>query len=240
MKLFQIITLEGEFVGKFNVDIKLDEQDDLVEHEVEVNPTLDDLKVVYCNGDAWVEENPTKIDDVRIKEILLSNFNKVYQTFKFDDFIIKINDDEIVKDRISIKKQDREIYESIRKHDGDLNGISNMELFLIAMLLGFNKKGKHGLKGIKSTATDGLVRVASFTDSAWDIIKAVAVYEEEYMEVLMSNNVMFDVAEKYASVGIHELNSMYFENEHNFLKRFEKLLLKEFKELNIDKDISEE
>jgi len=233
MKLFQIITLDGEFTGKFNLEFNPNE-DDLLENEVEITPTFDDLKVFYCYGDSWQEENPTNIDDDRIKEILLSNFNKVYQTFKFDDFIIKINDDEIVKDRISIKKQDREIYESIRKHDGDLNGISNMELFLIAMLLGYSKKGKHGLKGIKSTATDGLVRVASFTDNAWDVIKAIAVYEEEYMEVLMSNNVMFDVAEKYASVGIQELNTMYFENEHNFLKRFEKLLIDEFKMLDID------
>ena len=233
MKLFQIITLDGEFQGKFSVEFKKS-NGDLEDHDVEITPTIDDLNVFYCNGLTWQEQNPTGIDDNRIKEILLSNFDKVYQTFKYDDVVIKINDDEIVKYRVYINKQDREIYESIRKHDGDLKGISNMELFLIAMLLGFNKKGKHGLKGVKSTANDGLVRIESFPDVAWDIIKSIAVYEEEYMEVLMSNNVMFDIAEKYASVGIHELNNIYFENEHNFFKRFESLLLDYYERLSID------
>lgn len=236
MKLFQIITLDGEFNGKFSINFDYEQDED--ESLIQITPTIDNLRVFYCYGDKWCEENPTNIEDDKIKEILLSNFNKVYQTFKFDEFILKITDDETVKDRIYIKKEDREIYESIRKHDGDLKGISNMELFLIAMLLGFNKKGRHGLKGIKSTASDGLVRIGSFTDDDWHIIKSIAVYEEEYMEVLMSNNVMFDVAEKYASVGIHELNTMYFENEHNFLKRLEKLLIKEFKSLGFDNDIS--
>ena len=54
------------------------------------------------------------------------------------------------------------------------------------------------------------------------------------MEVLMSNNVMFDIAEKYASVGIHELNNIYFENEHNSFKRFESLLLDYYERLSID------
>ena len=55
------------------------------------------------------------------------------------------------------------------------------------------------------------------------------------MEVLLSNNKMFDIAEKYANVGIQELNKLYFENEHNFLKRMEKLLINSFKEQNIQK-----
>lgn len=238
MKLFQIITLDGEFNGKFNVDVDygtIESVDgELVENEIDYAPSIEDMEVYYCQGDRWALENPTSIDDIRIKEQLLDNYDKVHLTFKFDDFILKIIDDEIIKDRIYIRKEDRVIYESIRKNDGDLKGISNMDLFLMAMMLGFHEKGKHGLKGVKSTATDGLVRIASFSDDAWNIIKAFAVYEEEYMEVLLSNNKMFDVAEKYATVGIQELNKLYFENEHNFLKRMEKLLIDEFKILDIN------
>lgn len=238
MKLFQIITLDGEFNGKFNVDVDygtIESVDgELVENEIDYAPSIEDMEVYYCQGDRWALENPTSIEDIRIKEQLLDNYDKVHLTFKFDDFILKIIDDEIIKDRIYIRKEDRVIYESIRKNDGDLKGISNMDLFLMAMMLGFHEKGKHGLKGVKSTATDGLVRIASFSDDAWNIIKAFAVYEEEYMEVLLSNNKMFDVAEKYATVGIQELNKLYFENEHNFLKRMEKLLIDEFKILDIN------
>ena len=57
------------------------------------------------------------------------------------------------------------------------------------------------------------------------------------MEVLLSNNKMFDIAEKYAIVGIQELEKLYFENEHNFLKRMEKLLIDEFDVQRIKNDI---
>ena len=50
---------------------------------------------------------------------------------------------------------------------------------------------------------------------------------------------MFDIAEKYAIVGIKELEKEYFENEHNFLKRMEKLLIDEFDYQEIAKDIVE-
>ena len=49
MKLFQIITLDGEFQGKFSVEFKKS-NGDLEDHDVEITPTIDDLNVFYCNG----------------------------------------------------------------------------------------------------------------------------------------------------------------------------------------------
>ena len=234
MKLFQIITADEEFTGRFEVKFS----DDIdINEDFDEESSIQQIKVEYCRGESWCETNPSKIDDEIIKDELISNYDKVYWSIKRDDHIIKITDDEVVKDRIYIRKQDREIYESIRKSEGDLKGISNIELFLIAMMLGYNKKGKQGLKGINSTARDGFVRIGSFPDEAWHVIKSVAVYEEEYMEVLLSNNKMFDIAEKYAIVGIQELEKLYFENEHNFLKRMEKLLMDEFELQGIPEDV---
>ena len=213
MKLFQIITADEEFTGRF--EVKFSDDVDINE-DFDEESSIQQIKIEYCCGESWCETNPSKIDDEIIKDELISNHDKVYWSIKRDDHIIKITDDEVVKDRIYIRKQDREIYESIRKSEGDLKGISNIELFLIAMMLGYNKKGKQGLKGINSS---------------------VAVYEEEYMEVLLSNNKMFDIAEKYAIVGIQELEKLYFENEHNFLKRMEKLLMDEFELQGIPEDI---
>lgn len=237
MKLFQIITSEGEYAGRFSVKFS-DEIDDEEDFQEESLVQID--KIQYCSGEKWCLENPTNIDDEIIEKELLSNYDKVYWSIKSDDHIIKITDDELEKDRIYIRKEDREIFESIRKSEGDLKGSSNIELFLIAMMIGYNKKGKQGLKGITSTARDGFVRVGSFPDEAWHVIKSIAVYEEEYMEVLLSNNKMFDIAEKYAIVGIHELEQAYFENEHNFLKRMEKLLIDEFELQGIPEPIEPE
>lgn len=223
MKFFQIITSNKEFDGKFEVKFSDNEDSD-----VPIS-TIEDVDIFYLSDDGeWTEENPTSIDDELIKSDLISNHDKVFWTIKHEDYLIKINDYEVIKDRIYIRKDDREIYESLRKSEGDLHGCSNMEIFLIAMMLGYHKKGRHGLKGVESTANDGFVRTGSFPDEAWYVIKSIAVYEEEYMEVLLSINKMFDIAEKYAVYGIKELEKIYFENEHNFLKRMEKLLIDEF------------
>lgn len=234
MKFFQIVTSDGEFDGRF--DVKFSE-DVNFEDDLEEKSMIEEIDIQYCCEDQWCYENPTGIDEDIIKNELISNHDKVYWTIKKDDYLIKISDDDVVKDRIYIRKDDREIFESIRKSEGDLKGCSNIELFLIAMMLGYNKKGRKGLKDVKSTANDGFVRVGSFPDEAWHVIKSIAVYEEEYMEVLLSNNKMFDIAEKYAIVGIQELEKVYFENEHNFLKRMEKLLIDEFDYQKIDEDI---
>lgn len=234
MKFFQIVTSDGEFDGRF--DVKFSENVDF-EDDLEEKSVIEEINIQYCCGDEWCHENPTGIDDEIIKKDLISNHDKVYWTIKKDDYLIKITDDDVVKDRIYIRKDDREIFESIRKSEGDLKGCSNIELFLIAMMIGYNKKGRKGLKDVTSTANDGFVRVGSFPDEAWYVIKSIAVYEEEYMEVLLSNNKMFDIAEKYAIVGIQELEKLYFENEHNFLKRMEKLLIDEFDYQKIDEDI---
>ena len=226
MKLFQIFKDNNDVNAKFSI-----------------NDSRDELKIVYSIFDEknnvwdWVEcENPLGIDEQSIKDILIENNDYVYRTIKGKGFVIRLYDEEIEKDRIYIRKDDREIYEAIRKNDGDLKGVTNMDVFLIAMMLGFEKKGRQGLKGTHSDARDGLVRDSSFNTDHWRVIKSFAVYEEGYMEVLLSNNKMFDVAEKYANVGIQELNKLYFENEFNFLKRMEKLLIKSFKDQNIAKD----
>lgn len=226
MKLFQIFKDNSDVNAKFSI-----------------NDSLDELKVVYSIFDEknnvwdWVEcENPLGIDEQSIKDLLIENNDYVYRTIKGNGFVVRLYDEEIEKDRIYIRKDDREIYEAIRKNDGDLKGVTNMDVFLIAMMLGFEKKGRQGLKGVHSDARDGLVRDQSFNSDHWRVIKSFAVYEEGYMEVLLSNNKMFDVAEKYANVGIHELNKLYFENEFNFLKRMEKLLIKSFKNQNISND----
>lgn len=223
MKLFQIFKDNNDVNAKFSI-----------------NDSGDELKIAYSILDEknnvleWKEcENPLGIDEQLIKDLLIENNDYVYKTIKGEGFVIRLYDEEIEKDRIYVRKEDREIYEAIRKNDGDLKGVTNMDIFLIAMMLGFEKKGRQGLKGTHSDAKDGLVRDQSFNSDHWRVIKSFAVYEEGYMEVLLSNNKMFDVAEKYANVGIQELNKLYFENEHNFLKRMEKLLITSFKNQKI-------
>ena len=132
MKFFQIITSNGEFNGKFEVkfsDMEDSEKktSDFEDFEEEV-PVIEKVDILYCCGEKWCDENPTNIDDKLIESDLISNYDKVYWTIKHDDYLIKINDREVERTRLYIRKEDREIYDSIKQSEGDLNGCSNMEI----------------------------------------------------------------------------------------------------------------
>ena len=112
MKLFQIFKDNSDVNAKFSI-----------------NDSLDELKVVYSifdeknNVSNWVEcENPLGIDEQLIKNLLIENNDYVYRTIKGNGFVVRLYDEEIEKDRIFIRKDDREIYEAIRKNEGDLKG----------------------------------------------------------------------------------------------------------------------
>ena len=82
-------------------------------------------------------------------------------------------------DRVFIRKEDREIYQTIRTQEGDLQGASNADLFLIAMLFGYHKNKKLNVNVMDKKPpklNDGLIRTVSFDTDAWDLIKSFAVH----------------------------------------------------------------
>lgn len=105
MKLFQIVTSDGEFNGKFDIkfseDMNFGEGSDI---DFDDESLIEKWEILYCCGDQWCEENPTNIDEEIIKKELFLIRDKVYWTVKQDDYLIKIIDDEVVKNRIFIRK----------------------------------------------------------------------------------------------------------------------------------------
>lgn len=114
-----------------------------------------------------------------------------------------------VRDRVFIMKEHRDIYQELRIGPGDLKGASNPNLFLIAMVLGFDKKGKDGLNEKIPKLNDGLVRTISFNTDEWNFIKSFAIYIEEDVNVIGNVNRMLDIAEIYAYHGIEILYEKY-------------------------------
>ncbi|SDA65064.1 hypothetical protein [Methanobrevibacter millerae] len=139
-----------------------------------------------------------------------------------------MTDDEKTKNRIFIRKKDREIYQSIKTANGILSKASNSELFVMAMVLGFKEKGKGSLKNISSDANEGFIRIESVDDDSWNMIKAFALYEEEDVNVLGDIDKMLDIAEKYANEGIKVLNKVYFDKDTDFTEVLEEKLINEF------------
>lgn len=139
-------------------------------------------------------------------------------------------------DRVFIRKEDREIYQTIRTQEGDLQGASNAELFLMAMMFGYDKNKKLNVNVMEKEPpklNDGLIRTASFDTDAWDLIKSLAVHIDQDVDVLVDNNRMLDIAQRYAFEGISDLNKKYNEDKHGFLDYLEELIDKKFEEYEI-------
>lgn len=139
-------------------------------------------------------------------------------------------------DRVFIRKQDREVYQTIRTQEGDLQGASNADLFLMAMMLGYDKSSKENINVMEKESpklNDGLIRTASFNTDAWDLIKSFAVHIDQDVNVLANTNRMLDIAQRYANEGILILNKKYNEDKHGFLNYLEDLIDKKFDEYEI-------
>ena len=131
-------------------------------------------------------------------------------------------------DRVFIRKEDREIYQRIRTENGALNGVKNVDLFLMAMVLGFEEKGRDGFNEKTPKLSDGLIRTASFSSDHWNLIKSFAVYITEDINVLLDINKMLDIAQRYAYFGITILDDLYFNDQYNFLDIMEELMLNKY------------
>lgn len=140
---------------------------------------------------------------------------------------------EKIIDRVFIRKEDREIYKTIRTEEGDLQGVENTDLFLIAMMLGYDKCKQEGVNVMEKEPpllNDGIIRTISFSDDAWILIKSFAVHIDQDASVLGNNNRMLDIAQRYAFEGISILDKEYKKNKHGFLVVLEKLIDIRFEE----------
>jgi len=123
-----------------------------------------------------------------------------------------------VPDRLHIDKSDREIYPIIAQETDLFQGKNNKEQFLIAMAIGVNGQIKVPLK-----AKDGwfLRKDLRVEDEA--LISAVAVTDNNSVDILSDKGKVFEVAEQYAHAGIRMLADNIESVEFGtFSKQFEK------------------
>ena len=136
-------------------------------------------------------------------------------------------------DRVFIRKEDREIYKTIRTEEGDLQGVENIDVFLMAMMFGYDKSKKENIDVMKKKSpnlNDGIIRTVSFSEDAWVLIKSFAVHIDQDPSVLGDNNRILDIAQRYAYEGISVLNNKYKKNKHGFLDTLETLIDNKFEE----------
>ena len=102
-------------------------------------------------------------------------------------------------DRLFIEKGDREIYTDLEDR-ANLKGLSHIDVFCLAMGLGF----KNGLKTPIKTK-DGLVRFASVKEREWRLIRAIAVADSNDLSIAGRLGDCAAIAEEYANAGLQLL-----------------------------------
>jgi len=123
------------------------------------------------------------------------------------------------RDRLYIDKDDRKLYDNIQKEEF-FKGKTRKEQFILAIAFGFFNNVSKSLNN-KESGGFFLIKDLKLEDEA--IIKSVALYKNEDLEILTKPEEYYQIAEEYAHAGIKlindKINSISFAN---FKKQFEK------------------
>jgi len=132
-------------------------------------------------------------------------------------------------DRFYIRKSDVEHYKRIKDRDSPLEKRSNKELFFLALSVGYFE----GIR-IELDNKEGFVRTEYLTDKDISLISALAVIEEESLDVLLDKKKVYSIAEEYAAGGIKQLKEMIFGGGYaSFNKLLESELIDEFNKIQL-------
>ncbi|MDO9044560.1 MAG: hypothetical protein Q7U35_04555 [Methanobacteriaceae archaeon] len=134
-------------------------------------------------------------------------------------------------DRLFIEKDDREIYDRLKKINL-FRKYDNKNLFLMAMVFGFHKKQFYPINN-----PDGFVRLSYLRDNEESLINALAVYEINDLDILLNKKKVYLIAEEYANAGIKIIDKMISDSDEEFIEQLEYLLLEKYEDMDIDEKI---
>ena len=124
-------------------------------------------------------------------------------------------------DRLNVDKQDRKIYKEIQEKEEMFKSMKNKELFLLAMMIGFDHESPKELK-----SKDGFFLEKDLNDDDRAIINAVAMHDKDGVEVLKDMGEVYRIAEEYAHFGIRIIHEWINSTPHgSFTKEFESKIL---------------
>lgn len=129
--------------------------------------------------------------------------------------------DSILKERMYIEESDKESYDTLREIE-PFNNMNWKEIFMFCMALGYSRKVKQAIKKRKE-----LFFVKDFDKEDEALMCALALRDENSIDVLADRKKIYEIAEEYANAGIKILYEIY---ECNKFGSFEK---------EIEKDIFE-
>lgn len=129
------------------------------------------------------------------------------------------------KTDIYIVKKDKEKYDKIKNNDGDLKKSNNLDLYLMAALMVFNKNGPYEIEDCKDSNLM-YIKGTYISNNQICIIESLATATKKDLSILANPKDVIKISEKYASIGIDILYKKYFENPYGFIEVIEEELVK--------------
>lgn len=130
-------------------------------------------------------------------------------------------------DRLFVDKRDLEDFKRLREKDSPFSKSANKDIFLAAMVVGFNEQCKMELK-----SKEGWMMKSYLDDRDLALIRAIAIAEDGNLNVLLDEPKVFSIAEQYAAGGIRLLKDRVFGVDFgSYSKRLESKLLKTYEKI---------
>lgn len=127
-------------------------------------------------------------------------------------------------DRLFVDKRDLEDFKRLREKDSPFAKSENKDIFIAAMVVGFNEQCKMELK-----TKEGWMLKKTLHDQDLALIRALAIAEEGNLNVLLDETKVFSIAEQYAAGGIRLLKDRVFRVDFgSYSKRLESELLRTY------------
>lgn len=129
-------------------------------------------------------------------------------------------------DRVYIRKDDKEVYDQLQKKDptSPFYKKENRVVYMAALARGFKDGGRLELNN-----REGFIRLTTLKEKNKAIIKAIAVQEENTLDVLGDKEKVYKIADEYAAGGLQLLKGKVLEqNSGSYVKKLESELMETF------------
>jgi len=137
-----------------------------------------------------------------------------------------------IPDRLHIKKSYEKDFKDLLEKDSPLSKKGNKHIFIMGMVMGF-----YNVSRVPLDKKEQFVRIEYLNDDDKSLIKAIAINEENDLNILLDEERVYSIAEEYASGGIKYLKEMVLIKEYgSFIKKFETYLLDKFNKLKLGKN----
>lgn len=124
-----------------------------------------------------------------------------------------------IKDpQLFISIEAKKIYDNLREL-AEFKSLDNKDLFIMALVFGYKSGKKRELKSKEKTES-GFTRERYLTDNDNCILKAIAIQQENEVDVIRDIQKVYTIAEEYANEGIYHLKEFVFSNPASFAKKY--------------------